>query len=116
MGSTDIALDWLTREKAIDPALRVLDWEKERPERGFSFAAVEPRVVRESPNSQVLMCLVAAGVGVSVVPRELQYQEEIVGLTFKPLGPHALRLTHGMAWKRGNTNPALQSLLSTEIP
>lgn len=79
-------------------------------------AGFQPRVVRESPNSQVLMCLVAAGVGVSIVPRELQYQEEIVGLTFKPLGPKALRLTHGMAWKRGNTNPALRSLLSTPIP
>lgn len=79
-------------------------------------AGFEPRVVRESTNSQVLMCLVAAGVGVSIVPRELQYQEEIGGLAFKPLGPHALRLTHGMAWKRGNTNPALQSLLSTQIP
>ena len=79
-------------------------------------AGFEPRVVRESPNSQVLMCLVAAGIGVSIVPRELQYQEEIVGLTFKALGPDALRLTHGMAWKRTNTNPALKSLLSTEIP
>jgi DNA-binding transcriptional LysR family regulator len=78
-------------------------------------AGFEPRVVRESPNSQVLMCLVAAGVGVSIVPRELQYQEEIVGLTFKPLGEGALRLTHGMAWKKGNANPALKSLLSLDI-
>lgn len=80
------------------------------------LAGFDPRVVRESPNSQVLMCLVAAGVGVSIVPRELQYQEEIVGLSFKPLGPGALRLAHGMAWKRGNTNPALRNLLSLEIP
>jgi DNA-binding transcriptional LysR family regulator len=78
-------------------------------------AGFAPRVVRESENSQVLMCLVAAGVGVSIVPRELQYQEEIVGLAFKRLGPDALRLTHGMAWRRDNTNPALRSLLSLDL-
>jgi DNA-binding transcriptional LysR family regulator len=78
-------------------------------------AGFEPRVVRESPTSQVLMCLVAAGVGVSIVPRELQYQEEIVGVAFKPLGPEALRLRHGMAWRRDNANPALRNLLSLDI-
>lgn len=78
-------------------------------------AGFVPRVVRESPTSQVLMCLVAAGVGVSIVPRELQYQEEIVGLSFQSLGPDALRLRHGMAWLRGNSNPALHSLLGLNM-
>ncbi len=45
IGGEDVALDWLTREKGIDPALRVLDWEKERPERGFSFAEVAVRLM-----------------------------------------------------------------------
>ena len=78
-------------------------------------AGFTPRVVRETGTSQVLLCLVAAGVGVSIVPRELQYQEEIAGVTFKPLGPNAMRLSYGMAWRRDNSNPALRSLLSLDL-
>lgn len=79
-------------------------------------AGFTPRVVRESETSQVLLCLVAAGTGVSIIPRELQYQEEIGGIVFKPLGPGALRLAHGMAWLQDNTHPALSNLLSLDLP
>lgn len=78
-------------------------------------AGFTPRVLRESETSQVLLCLVAAGVGASIVPRELQYQEEIAGVVFKPLGAGAVRLSHGMAWLKGNTNPALRNLLALEL-
>lgn len=78
-------------------------------------AGFVPRVVRESENSQVLLCLVAAGMGASIVPRELQYQEEIAGVVFKPLGEGAVRLGHGMAWREGNANPALRNLLALDL-
>jgi DNA-binding transcriptional LysR family regulator len=78
-------------------------------------AGFTPRVVRESETSQVLLCLVAAGVGASVVPRELQYQEEIAGVVFKSLGPDAVRLSHGMAWAAANPNPALRNLLALDL-
>jgi DNA-binding transcriptional LysR family regulator len=78
-------------------------------------AGFVPRVVRESETSQVLLCLVAAGVGASIVPRELQYQEDIAGVVFKPLGEGAVRLSHGMAWLEGNANPALRNLLGLDL-
>ena len=74
-----------------------------------------PRVLRESETSQVLLCLVAAGMGASIVPRELQYQEEIAGVAFKSLGADAVRLDHGMAWLAGNRNPALRNLLALDL-
>ncbi|MGO4394260.1 LysR family transcriptional regulator [Variovorax sp. M-6] len=78
-------------------------------------AGFKPRVVRESANSQVLLCLVAAGTGASIVPRELQFQEHIGGIEFKSLGQHAHRLDHGMAWRRDNGNPALINFLSIDV-
>ncbi len=45
IGGEGEARDWLAREKGIDPALRVIDWEKEAPSRGFSFADVAVRLV-----------------------------------------------------------------------
>lgn len=77
-------------------------------------AGFAPRVVRESETSQVLLCLVAAGTGVSIVPSELQVHEPIAGVVFKTLGPGACQLQHGLAWRADNANPALRNLLSLE--
>ncbi|MBZ9938106.1 signal peptide peptidase SppA [Mesorhizobium sp. BR1-1-16] len=45
IGGEDQARDWLSKEKGIDPALTVIEWKKEEPSRGFSFADVAVRVV-----------------------------------------------------------------------
>jgi protease IV len=45
IGGEGEAREWLSREKGIDPALRVIDWEKEKPSRGFSFADIAIRLV-----------------------------------------------------------------------
>jgi DNA-binding transcriptional LysR family regulator len=78
-------------------------------------AGFRPRVVRESETSQVLLCLVASGAGLSIVPRELQTQDPVEGVVFKALGPGAHSLSHGMAWLASNRNPALRSLLSLDL-
>lgn len=78
-------------------------------------AGFQPRVVRESETSQVLLCLIAAGAGVSIIPRELQSLDEIGGVVFKSLGPDAHRLSHGLAWLPGNHNPALHNLLALDL-
>ena len=75
-------------------------------------AGFAPRVVRECDNSQVLLCLVAAGTGVSLVPSELEFQEPIAGIVFKGLGRGSAKLRHGLAWRKANTNPALRNLLA----
>ncbi|WP_353234751.1 LysR substrate-binding domain-containing protein [Diaphorobacter ruginosibacter] len=78
-------------------------------------AGFTPHVVHESETSQVLICHIAAGTGVSVIPAELQALEHLGGVVFKSLGVDAPRLQHGMAWLRSNRNPALRNLLGLDL-
>lgn len=78
-------------------------------------AGFVPNVVRENESSLALLCLVAAGTGISILPSELAQQEPIAGIVFKPLGMTASRLQHGMAWLDENPNPALRNLLSLRL-
>ncbi|SHF63419.1 protease-4 [Kaistia soli DSM 19436] len=45
IGGEGEARDWLSKEKGIDPALSVIEWKKEEPSRGISFADVAVRLV-----------------------------------------------------------------------
>ncbi|QNN57303.1 LysR family transcriptional regulator [Diaphorobacter ruginosibacter] len=78
-------------------------------------AGFTPHVVHESETSQVLICHIAAGTGVSVIPAELQQLEHLGGVVFKSLGENAPRLEHGMAWLGSNRNPALHNLLGLDL-
>lgn len=78
-------------------------------------AGFTPHVVHESETSQVLICHIVAGTGVSVIPRELEALEHLGGVVFKSLGDDAPRMEHGMAWLRSNRNPALRNLLALEL-
>lgn len=78
-------------------------------------AGFTPHVVHESETSQVLICHIAAGTGVSVIPAELQDLEHLGGVVFKSLGDKAPRVEHGMAWLKGNRNPALRNLLELDL-
>ena len=73
-------------------------------------AGFVPRVVRESEASQTLLCLIAAGVGVGLIPREIEALN-IEGVVFRALPRQARRIQHGLAWRQGNDNPALGRLL-----
>ncbi|MBO9353509.1 LysR family transcriptional regulator [Bordetella petrii] len=73
-------------------------------------AGFVPRVVRESEASQTLLCLIAAGVGVGLIPREIEALN-IEGVVFRPLPRDARRIQHGLAWRQDNANPALGRLL-----
>jgi len=73
-------------------------------------AGFVPRVVRESEASQTLLCLIAAGVGVGLIPSEIEALN-IEGVVFRPLPRQARRIQHGLAWRQGNDNPALGRLL-----
>lgn len=73
-------------------------------------AGFVPRVVRESEASQTLLCLIAAGVGIGLIPREIESMST-EGIVFRPLSPKTLRLQHGLVWHTANTNPACTRLL-----
>lgn len=77
-----------------------------------SQAGFIPRVVRETDTSQVLLSLVAAGVGVTVAPQELESQQESRDLVFRELSTGGPHLEHGLAWRSSNHNPLLKKLLA----
>ena len=70
-----------------------------------------PRVVRETEASQTLLCLVAAGTGVAIIPRDIE-SLNMEGVVFRPLPADAPKLQHGIAWLETNRNPALSRLLA----
>ena len=73
-------------------------------------AGFRPSVVRESEASQTLLCLVAAGTGVALMPDDTE-SLLIDGVVFKPLPRGSIKLEHGIVWHKENTNPALRNLL-----
>jgi len=73
-------------------------------------AGFRPRVVKESRWSQTLLCLVAAGVGVAIVPRE-QEVRGIEGVIFRTLHPSQAPLHHGIAWRKDDTSPFVGNFL-----
>lgn len=78
-------------------------------------AGFHPRVVRETEASQTLLCLVAAGTGVAIIPAETQ-SLLTEGVVFKPLPRGAATLSHGIAWMKSNSNPALPNFLAIATP
>lgn len=73
-------------------------------------AGFVPYVIRETEASQSLLCQIAAGTGVGLIPMEIAALD-IEGVVFRPLPSSTLRLQHGLAWRQGNANPVLARLL-----
>jgi DNA-binding transcriptional LysR family regulator len=74
-------------------------------------AGFRARVVKESRWSQSLLCLVAAGVGIAIVPKGRQ-ASRIEGVTFRALHPPLLPLYQGIAWRKGDRSPIVASFLA----
>jgi DNA-binding transcriptional LysR family regulator len=74
-------------------------------------AGFRPRVVKDSRWTQTLLCLVAAGVGVAIVPKE-QQARGMEGVTFRALIPSQAPLYHGIVWRKDDTNPFVANFLA----
>lgn len=71
-------------------------------------AGFEPNVVKESDRAQSILDLVAAGVGVSIVPELFQrYQADLVLRRLIPTPP---TIPLCMVWRRSDASPLLQCL------
>jgi DNA-binding transcriptional LysR family regulator len=73
-------------------------------------AGFTPRIVRESDASQTLLCMIAAGTGVALIPAETR-DFHIEGVAFRELGEGAPKIDHGIVWLGSNSNPAMRNLL-----
>jgi DNA-binding transcriptional LysR family regulator len=66
----------------------------------------EPDVVRQSDRAQSILDLVAAGIGVSIVPEHFQrYQSDLV---LRPLVPKPPRVPLCMVWRKNDHSPMLR--------
>lgn len=71
-------------------------------------AGFEPNVVKQSDRAQSILDLVAAGVGVSIVPEHFQrYQADLV---LRPLVPSPATLSLCAVWRQNDQSPALHAL------
>jgi DNA-binding transcriptional LysR family regulator len=72
-------------------------------------AGFSPRIVQEA-QMQTIVSLVAAGIGVALVPATLQNLSR-AGLVYKPLTGVASRLELAVAWRRDDRSPLLEAFL-----
>lgn len=77
----------------------------------WARAKLRPRIVKESGWSQTLLCLVAAGAGVAMLPKELQ-KRGVEGIEFVALYPRQTPLHLGIAWRKGDFNVFLNNFRS----
>ena len=71
-----------------------------------------PRVVQEARHLQTVVSLVAAGVGVSLVPQAAADGQRRRGVTFVPLLPPAPTAPLTLVWREDDISPALRRFLA----
>ncbi|MFC4117930.1 LysR family transcriptional regulator [Nonomuraea zeae] len=74
-------------------------------------AGFQPRIVQEAVQMQTIVGLVAAGIGVSIVPASLARQRR-ADVAFRPLAPAARGATLDVAWRTGDPNPMVHNFRS----
>jgi DNA-binding transcriptional LysR family regulator len=75
-------------------------------EAGFS-----PRIIKESEDTQALLCFIATGQYISLLPEEVK-EYKIDGLVYKRISPVRVMAHHGAISLKKNHNPALPLALS----
>jgi DNA-binding transcriptional LysR family regulator len=81
----------------------------------FRAAGVEPELGQSAPQIASVAVLVAAGMGVSVVPASMS-QLSIPGVVFRALEGRAPTAKLALATRRGDTNVILRNFLSCALP
>jgi DNA-binding transcriptional LysR family regulator len=72
-------------------------------------AGFSPRIVQEA-QMQTIVSLVAAGIGVALVPATLENLSRR-GLVYRPLAGTVAKLQLAVAWRRDNRSPLLEAFL-----
>ncbi|MEV1173864.1 LysR family transcriptional regulator [Nonomuraea sp. NPDC049784] len=74
-------------------------------------AGFEPRIVQEAVQMQTIVSLVAAGIGVSIVPESVARLRR-GDVVFRPLSPATRVVTLDVTWRIGDSNPAVHNFRS----
>lgn len=75
-------------------------------------AGFVPRICQEAAQTATLVALVAAGLGVALVPASVQHLR-IDGATYRPLAAPATTAQLALAYREGETNPLVRRYLET---
>jgi DNA-binding transcriptional LysR family regulator len=74
-------------------------------------AGFEPNIVRQSDSAQSILDLVAAGIGVAIIPEHFQrYQTDVV---LRPFNPPVPPVALCMVWRKDDASPPLEALRGT---
>ncbi len=73
-------------------------------------AGFAPRVEQEAIQMQTIVSLVAAGMGVALVPASLMNLRR-TGVVYRPLTDRGSRVELGIAWRRADDAPAVQAFV-----
>jgi DNA-binding transcriptional LysR family regulator len=71
---------------------------------------LRPNIAREASPKQTIIALVAAGLGVSVVPAALR-RHPYPGVVYRPVEDAGLTITTALAWRRQNPDPTVLAFL-----
>jgi DNA-binding transcriptional LysR family regulator len=74
-------------------------------------AGFSPRVEQEAIQMQTIVSLVAAGMGVALVPASLRHLRR-TGVIYRELSEQSPRVEYGLAWRRDNDSPALGEFIA----
>jgi DNA-binding transcriptional LysR family regulator len=74
----------------------------------------EPRVDQSAPQLTSIMQLVAAGMGVSLVPASMR-QVQVKGVTFKELHDTTAMARVALAWRRSDTSQFVKNFVATAV-
>lgn len=74
-------------------------------------AGFEPRVAQEAVQMQTIVGLVAAGIGVSIVPESVARLRRD-DVAFRPLSPPTRVVTLDLAWRTGDPSPLVRNFRS----
>jgi DNA-binding transcriptional LysR family regulator len=74
-------------------------------------AGFVPRIVQVAPDSWTLVVLVGAGMGISLILSSVRDNVPSRGVVYKPLTQEQKPVEVRLIWRRGDVNPALQSII-----
>ena len=74
-------------------------------------AGFSPRVEQEAIQMQTIVSLVAAGMGVALVPASLRNMRR-TGVVYRPLSERSPGIEVGIAWRRGAESPAVRAFVT----
>ncbi len=74
-------------------------------------AGFAPRIEQEAIQMQTIVSLVAAGMGVALVPAALERMRR-TGVVYRPLAERGLPVEIGCAWRSGDDSPVVRAFLA----